>query len=147
MMLIYFTCLARKFLSGFDLTSFSWRRICEPFLKYFFFWSLAVLEISKWILWIHWCFLFFKKILGPWQKIKGLGHQMNNFFNGHGNEPVFSMFLHKSLWPRSLTLPFKQFWFWLRILGDIRIRKSTPHIGESGSDKIAWSIHFFQTFK
>jgi hypothetical protein len=40
-----------------------------------------------------------------------------------GNEPVFSMFLHKSLWPRSLTLPFKPFRFWLRILGDIRIRK------------------------
>ncbi len=49
----------------------------------------------------------------------------------HGNEPVFSMFLHKSLWPRSLTLPIKPFRFWLRILGDIRIRKSTPRIGES----------------
>ncbi len=40
---------------------------------------------------------------------------------GHGNEPVFPMFLHKSLWPRSLTLPFKPFRFWLRILGDISI--------------------------
>ncbi len=35
---------------------------------------------------------------------------------GHGNEPVFSMFWHKSRWPRSLTLLFK-----LLILGDIRI--------------------------
>ncbi len=51
------------------------------------------------------------------------------WLKGHGNEPVFSMFLHKSLWPRSLTLPFKPFRFWLRILGYIRIRKSTLRIG------------------
>jgi hypothetical protein len=53
---------------------------------------------------------------------------------GHGNEPVFPMFLHKSLWPRSLTLPFKPFRFWLRIIGD-KNRKV---------DKISWSIHFFK---
>ncbi len=41
------------------------------------------------------------------------------------------MFLHKSLWPSSLTLPFKPFRFWLRILWDIGIRKSAPRIGES----------------
>jgi hypothetical protein len=31
------------------------------------------------------------------------------YLKGHGNEPVFSMFMHKLLWPRSLTLPFKPF--------------------------------------
>ncbi len=69
---------------------------------------------------------------------------------GHGNEPVFPMFLHKSLWPRSLTLPFKPFRFWLWILGDIHIRKSTPRLPASVSrevDKIACSMHFFQIFK
>ncbi len=30
----------------------------------------------------------------------------------HGNEPVFPMFLYKSLWPRFLTLPVKPFQFW-----------------------------------
>ncbi len=67
-------------------------------------------------------------------------------YSGHGNEPVFPMFLHKSLWTRSLTLTLKPFQFWLRILGDIHIGKSTPRISESGVDKIAWFIHFFQTF-
>ncbi len=43
-----------------------------------------------------------------------------------------SQFLHKSLWPRSLTLLFKTCRFWLRILGDIRILKSTPRISDSG---------------
>jgi hypothetical protein len=43
------------------------------------------------------------------------------------------MFLHKSLWPRSLTLPFEPFRFLLRILGDIHIRKSTPRMGESST--------------
>ncbi len=42
---------------------------------------------------------------------------------GHGNEPNFPRFLHKSLWPRSLALHFKPFQFWLRILGDIPIQK------------------------
>jgi hypothetical protein len=50
---------------------------------------------------------------------------------GHGNEPNFPRFLHKSLWPTSLTLHFEPFRFWLRIRGDIRIRKTTPRIGES----------------
>jgi hypothetical protein len=40
---------------------------------------------------------------------------------GHGNEPNFPSFLHKSLWPRSLALHFALFRFWLRIRGDIRI--------------------------
>jgi hypothetical protein len=66
---------------------------------------------------------------------------------GHGNEPVFPMFLHKSLWPRSLTLPFKPFRFWLRILGDIHIRKLTPRIVESESRQDCLEYPFFQTFK
>jgi hypothetical protein len=52
---------------------------------------------------------------------------------GHGNEPNFPRFLHKSLWPRSLTLHFEPFRYWLRIRGDICIHKTTPRIGESGS--------------
>jgi hypothetical protein len=51
---------------------------------------------------------------------------------GHGNEPNFPSFLHKSRWPRSLTLHFEPFRFWLRIRGDIRIRKTTPRISDSG---------------
>jgi hypothetical protein len=50
---------------------------------------------------------------------------------GHGNEPNFPRLLHKSLWPRSLALHFEPFRFQLRIRGDIRIRKTTPRIGES----------------
>jgi hypothetical protein len=55
---------------------------------------------------------------------------------GHGNEPNFLSFLHKSLWPRSLTLHFEPFRFWLRIRGDIRIRKTTPRIGDSGESRL-----------
>jgi hypothetical protein len=40
---------------------------------------------------------------------------------------------HNSGQHRSLTLAFEQFRFWLRIRGDIRNRKSTSRIGESGS--------------
>jgi hypothetical protein len=64
--------------------------------------------------------IFVKKILN----IKG-------HIKEHGNEPAFSMFLHKLLWPRSLTLLYKPFRFLLRILGDIHIQKSTPRIGKS----------------
>ncbi len=37
----------------------------------------------------------------------------------------FFDFLHKSVRHSSLTKPFDPFRFWLRILGDIRNRKST----------------------
>jgi hypothetical protein len=50
------------------------------------------------------------------------------------------MFLHKSHWPRSLKLPFKPVGFWLRILGDIHIRKSTPRIDESTYFLPNWSF-------
>jgi hypothetical protein len=64
---------------------------------------------------------------------------------GHGNEQVFSIFLHKSLLPRSLTLPFEPFRFWLRIRGDIRTRKSTPRIGDSGeSIFLLENLHEFE---
>jgi hypothetical protein len=68
---------------------------------------------------------------------------VNTWLKGHGNEPVFLMFLHKYLCPRSLTLPFKPFWFWLRILWDICIGKSTPCIGESGSRQDCLEYPFF----
>ncbi len=62
---------------------------------------------------------------------------------GHGNEPNFPRFLHKSFWPRSLTLYFEPFRFRLRIRGDIRIRKTTPRIGESGSRQDCLEYPFF----
>ena len=55
---------------------------------------------------------------------------------GHGNEADFLGFLQKLVPHRSLTLPFEPFRFWLRIRGDIRIRKMTPRIGESGSRRV-----------
>jgi hypothetical protein len=62
---------------------------------------------------------------------------------GHGNEPVFSMFLHKSLWPRSLTLPFKPFRFAFEFLEILVFENRLPASVNRGVDKIAWSIHFF----
>ncbi len=49
---------------------------------------------------------------------------------GHGNEADFLGFLQKLVPP--LTLPFEPFRFWLRIR-DIRNRKTTPRLAESGS--------------
>jgi hypothetical protein len=66
-----------------------------------------------------------------------------SLLKGHGNEPNFPRFLHKSLWPRSLTLHFEPFRFWLRIRGDIHIRKTTPRIGESGSRQDCLEYPFF----
>jgi hypothetical protein len=45
---------------------------------------------------------------------------------GHGNEPNFPRFLHKSVRHGSLTLPFEPFRLLLRIRGDIRNRRTTP---------------------
>jgi hypothetical protein len=39
---------------------------------------------------------------------------------GHGNEPNFPRFLHKSVGHGSVTLPFEPFRLLLRIRGDIR---------------------------
>jgi hypothetical protein len=54
---------------------------------------------------------------------------------GHGNEADFLGFLHKPVWHRSLTLRFEPFRFWLRIRRDIRNRKTTPRLAESGSQQ------------
>jgi hypothetical protein len=51
---------------------------------------------------------------------------------GHGNETDFLGFLQKSVPHKSLTLPFKPFRFWLRIRGDIRIRKTTSRYHRYG---------------
>ncbi len=52
---------------------------------------------------------------------------------GHGNWADFLGFLQKLGPHRSLTQPFEPFRFWLRIRGDIRNRKTTPRLAESGS--------------
>jgi hypothetical protein len=52
---------------------------------------------------------------------------------GHGIEADFLGFLQKSVWHRFLTLNFEPFRFGLRIRGDIRNRKTTPRLVESGS--------------
>jgi hypothetical protein len=52
---------------------------------------------------------------------------------GHGNEADFLGFLQKSVRHRFLTLHFEPFPFGLRIRGDIRNRKTTPRLAESGS--------------
>jgi hypothetical protein len=78
-------------------------------------------------------------------KLEGVmySYVLEDSIKGHGNEPNFPSFLHKSLWPRSLTPHFEPFRFWLRIRGDIRIRKTTPHIGESGSRQDCLEYTFF----
>jgi hypothetical protein len=58
---------------------------------------------------------------------------------GHGNEPDFPRFLHKSVRHRSHKLHFEPFQFWLRILGDIRIRKTTPRLNDTGSRRLSVS--------
>jgi hypothetical protein len=55
------------------------------------------------------------------------------FLKGHGNEADFLGFLQKSVRHRFPTLNFELFRFGLRIRGDIRNRKTTPRLGESGS--------------
>ncbi len=59
---------------------------------------------------------------------------------GHDNEADFLGFLHKLVSHESLTLPFEPFRFLPRILGDIRIRKTTPRYhryGESPTPRIS----------
>jgi hypothetical protein len=48
-------------------------------------------------------------------------------FKGHGNEMNFLGFLQKLVPYESPKLHFELFRFWLRIRGDICIRKTTPH--------------------
>ncbi len=63
------------------------------------------------------------------------------FLKGHGNEADFLGFLQKSVWHWSLTLYFEPFRFWLRIRGDIRNRKTTRRLGESGSCRLSDSAN------
>jgi hypothetical protein len=59
---------------------------------------------------------------------------------GHGNEADFLGLLHKLVPHESRTLPFEPFRFWLRIRGDIHIRKTTPRhhrYGESPTPRIS----------
>ncbi len=58
---------------------------------------------------------------------------------GHGNETDFLGVLQKSVPHKSLTLPFEPFRFWLRLRGDIHIRKTIPRYhryGESPTPRI-----------
>jgi hypothetical protein len=60
---------------------------------------------------------------------------------GHGNEADFLGFLQKLGPHTSLTLPFEPFRYWLRIRGDIRNRKTTPRLAESGSRRLSDSAN------
>ena len=46
-----------------------------------------------------------------------------SILKGHGNEPVFPTFLHKSVQDGFLTVLFEPFQFWLRIRGDNPIER------------------------
>jgi hypothetical protein len=58
------------------------------------------------------------------------GTKDTNPLKGHGNEAHFLGILQKLVPHESLTLPFKLFRFWLRILGDIHNRETTPRLCE-----------------
>ncbi len=58
---------------------------------------------------------------------------------GYGNKPDFPRFLHKSVRHRSPTLHFGPFRFWLRILRDICIKKTTPRLSDTGSRRLSHS--------
>jgi hypothetical protein len=47
----------------------------------------------------------------------------------------------------ALTQPFEPFRFWLRILGDIRNKKTIPRIGESGSRQDCLALPFFSNLQ
>ncbi len=68
-------------------------------------------------------------------------HKLSETFitnlKGHGNEADFLGFLQKLVPHKSLTLLFEPFWFWLRNRGDIRNRKTTPRLAESGSRRLS----------
>ncbi len=66
-----------------------------------------------------------------------------NYLKGHGNEADFLGFLQKSVRHRFLTLHFEPFRFGLRIRGDIRNRKTTPRLAESGSRQEYLQVQLF----
>ncbi len=65
--------------------------------------------------------------------------EVQAYLKGHGNEPDFPRFLHKSVRHRSLTLHFELFRFWLRILGNVRIGKTTHRLNDTGSRRLSVS--------
>ncbi len=85
--------------------------------------------------------LYLKSVMRTWVKNVTLYREKIWKLKVHGKEQNFPSFLHKSLLPRSLALHFEPFWFWLQILGDIHIRKTTPRIVESESHRLGvWLI-------
>ncbi len=65
--------------------------------------------------------------------ISGLSLIFSRLFKGTWQRGGFSGVLQKSVRRRFLTLHFEPFRFGLRIRGDIRNRKTTPRLAESGS--------------
>ncbi len=61
-----------------------------------------------------------------------INESIESSLKGHGNKADFLGFLQKLVPHESLTLPFEPFRFWLRILGDIPIWKTTPHYHRYG---------------
>ncbi len=82
--------------------------------------------------------LGFQKTLGKLPNITG----PSSSFKGHGNDPNFPRFLHKSLWPRSLTLHFG-----FEFAEIFVFEKRLPVSVRRGVDKIAYRYNYFQTFK
>ncbi len=64
---------------------------------------------------------------------KKINKEQVKSLKGHGNEADFLGFLQKTVRHRFLTLNFEPFRFGLRVRGDIRNRKTTPGLAESGS--------------
>jgi hypothetical protein len=84
----------------------------------------------------QWYCTFMSSASGPQveeEHSNGLNKYGISSLKGHGNEADFLGFLQKLVPHRSLTLLFEPFRFWLRIRGDIRHRKMTLRLGESGS--------------
>ncbi len=70
--------------------------------------------------------------LGPLRIVTKIGTDIC-ILKGHGNEADFLGFLQKSVRHRFCTLHLKPFRFGLRVRRDIRNRKTTPRLAESGS--------------
>jgi hypothetical protein len=68
-----------------------------------------------------------------WYRIDFFHNNTKAYLKGHGNEPDFPRFLLKSVMHRSLTLHFEPFRFWIWILADICIQKTTPWLKDMGS--------------
>ncbi len=72
-----------------------------------------------------------------------MAHRCPCAIKGHGNEAVFLGFLQKAVRHRLFTVHFEPFRFGLRIHGDIRNRKTTPRLAESGSRQECLQTQFF----